>query len=49
MISYHFVAITVRQAIDGLPTELIAHPDTDIDAYASELVQTFALATRATS
>jgi AcrR family transcriptional regulator len=43
------MAITVRQAIDGLPTELIAHPGTAIDAYASELVLTFALATRATS
>lgn len=40
------MAIAIRQAIDGLPTELVARPDTDIDAYAAELVRVFGQATR---
>ena len=39
-------AITVRQAIDGIHTELIRRPDTDVDAYAAELV---AIVERATA
>ncbi|WP_410569568.1 TetR/AcrR family transcriptional regulator [Amycolatopsis sp. cmx-4-61] len=40
------MAITVRQAIDGVHTELIRRPDTDVDAYAAELV---AIVERATA
>jgi AcrR family transcriptional regulator len=40
------MAITVRQAIDGIHTELIRRPDTDADAYAAELV---AIVERATA
>ncbi|MBE8521748.1 TetR family transcriptional regulator [Amycolatopsis sp. H6(2020)] len=39
-------AITVRQAIDGIHTELIRRPGTDVDAYAAELV---AIVERATA
>ncbi|WP_103348653.1 TetR/AcrR family transcriptional regulator [Amycolatopsis sp. CA-128772] len=40
------MAITVRQAIDGVHTELIRRPETDVDAYAAELV---AIVERATA
>jgi len=40
------MAITVRQAIDGIHTELIRRPGTDVDAYAAELV---AIVERATA
>ncbi|MDS0136250.1 MULTISPECIES: TetR/AcrR family transcriptional regulator [unclassified Amycolatopsis] len=40
------MAITVRQAIDGIHTELIRRPGTDADAYAAELV---AIVERATA
>ncbi|WP_344415669.1 TetR/AcrR family transcriptional regulator [Amycolatopsis minnesotensis] len=39
------MAITVRQAIDGLHALLAAEPQTDTAAYAQQLVRIFALAT----
>lgn len=40
------MAIAIRQAIDGLPTELQSRPETDVEAYAAELARTFERATK---
>lgn len=40
------MAAVIQRAVDGLPFLLETHPDIDLDAYADELVTTFALATR---
>ncbi|WP_158880755.1 TetR/AcrR family transcriptional regulator [Amycolatopsis anabasis] len=39
------MAITLRQAIDGIHFQLAVDPETDVDAYARELVAMFARAT----
>ena len=41
------MAITLRQALDGLATLVATDPDLDVDAYADELVALFDRATRA--
>jgi AcrR family transcriptional regulator len=41
------MAITLRQALDGLATFVATDPDLDVDAYTSELVALFDRATRA--
>jgi AcrR family transcriptional regulator len=41
------MAATIQRAVDGLPFLLESHPDTDLAAYARELVTLFDLATRA--
>ncbi|GAT66226.1 tetR family transcriptional regulator [Planomonospora sphaerica] len=44
--STRVMAVTVKQAVDGVFIQLAAHPDLDFDAYARELVTTFDIATR---
>lgn len=41
------VAITLRQALDGLATLVATDPDLDVDAYTGELIALFDRATRA--
>ncbi len=40
------MAVTIQRAVDGLPFLLETYPDTDLGAYARELVMLFDLATR---
>ncbi len=42
------MAVTIQRAVDGLPFLLETYPDTDLGAYARELVMLFDLATRRT-
>jgi len=39
------MAITIRQAIDALPPQMMMNPELDLDAYAQELITLFKLAT----
>ncbi|KOP70279.1 hypothetical protein AMS59_20885 [Lysinibacillus sp. FJAT-14745] len=39
------MAITIRQAIDALPPQIMTNPELDLDAYAQELITLFKLAT----
>ena len=41
------MAVTIQRSLDGLPFLLRSEPGLDLDAYAEELVTTFALATAA--
>lgn len=40
------MAVTLLAALEAVPTELMTHPDTDVEAYARELATTFELAVR---
>jgi TetR/AcrR family fatty acid metabolism transcriptional regulator len=42
----HLMAITIRAAIDAVPSRLAQEPEFDIDDYASEIATVFELATR---
>lgn len=42
----HVMAITIRAAIDAVPSRLALDPELDIDNYAKEIATTFDLATR---
>jgi TetR/AcrR family transcriptional regulator, fatty acid metabolism regulator protein len=42
----HVMAITIRAAIDAVPSRLAPEPELDIDNYAKEIATTFDLATR---
>ncbi|GII03035.1 TetR/AcrR family transcriptional regulator [Planobispora takensis] len=44
--STRVMAVTLKQAVDGVLTQMAAYPDLDFDAYTRELVTTFDLATR---
>ncbi len=44
--STRVMAVTVKQAVDGVFIQLATHPDLDFDAYARELITTFDIATR---
>lgn len=44
--SCHVMAVTLLSALEAVPGEVTARPDTDIDAYARELATAFELATR---
>jgi len=39
------MAVTIRQAIDGVPPQIRMNPELDLDAYAKELITLFKLAT----
>lgn len=41
------MAVAIRNVIDGVPPQLAANPDLDLDAYAREVVALFDRATRA--
>jgi len=43
----HVMAVSIRQAIDGISAQLIANPDLDLESYAKELATLFDRATRA--
>ncbi len=42
----HVMAVSIRQAIDGIGPQLIANPQLDLDSYAHELATLFDRATR---
>jgi TetR/AcrR family transcriptional regulator, fatty acid metabolism regulator protein len=42
----HVMAVSIRQAIDGICPQLIADPQLDLDSYAKEVATIFDLATR---
>jgi AcrR family transcriptional regulator len=44
--STRVMAVTLKQAIDGVLTQMAAYPDLDFDSYTRELVRTFDIATR---
>lgn len=46
--SARLMAVSLLAALEAVPTELAAHPDTDTDRYADELATTFELAVRGT-
>jgi TetR/AcrR family transcriptional regulator, fatty acid metabolism regulator protein len=45
----HVMAITIRAAIDAVPSRMALDPELDIDNYAKEIATTFDLATRVDS
>jgi AcrR family transcriptional regulator len=44
--STRVMAVAIRGAIDGIPGQMMAHPDLDLAAYAEEMVVLFDRATR---
>jgi TetR/AcrR family transcriptional regulator, fatty acid metabolism regulator protein len=44
--STRVMAVAIRGAIDGIPGQMMAHPDLDLSAYAEEMVVLFDRATR---
>ncbi len=45
--STRVMAVSIRQAIDGVAPQIVANPNLDLDAYGAELAEIFDLATRA--
>jgi hypothetical protein len=44
--STRVMAVAIRGAIDGIPGQMMAHPDLDLTAYAEEMMALFDRATR---